>query len=48
MKIRLGKYVWNSKKCVPLQTLKYAALAVGCYFMMVIMYYVLLPYSTMA
>lgn len=47
MKIRIGKYVWNSKKCIPLQVIKYGLFAVGVYFAMLVMYYALLPYSTM-
>ena len=47
MKIKIGKYTWNSKKCIPLQAIKYGLFAVGVYFAMLVMYYVLLPYSTM-
>ncbi len=48
MKIKIGKYVWNSKKCIPLQAIKYGLFAVGSYRVMLIMYFALFPYSTMA
>lgn len=48
MKIKVGKYTWNSKKCIPLQFLKYGLFAVGSYFAMLVIYFTLLPYSTMA
>lgn len=50
MKIKIGKKVWNSKKCIPLQVIKYGLFAVGIiglYKLMWVMYHVLLPYSTM-
>lgn len=47
MKLKIGRYVWNSKKCIPLQVLKYGIFAVCSYFVMLVMYYALLPYSTM-
>jgi hypothetical protein len=47
MKIRIGKYVWNSKKCIPLQVIKYVLLAVAIYFEMLVIYFALEPYSTM-
>lgn len=47
MKIKIGKYTWNSRKCIPLQVIKYGVFAVGTYFAMLVMYYALLPYSTM-
>lgn len=47
MKVKIGKYTWNSKKCIPLQVIKYGVLGVGLYFTMLALYYVLLPYSTM-
>lgn len=48
MRLKIGRYTWNSKKCIPLQVIKYGLFAVGSYIMMLIMYFVLLPYSTMA
>lgn len=47
MNIKIGKYIWNSKKCIPLQVIKYGLFAVGVYFAMLVLYYALLPYSTM-
>lgn len=55
MKIRIGRYVWNSKKCKLLRGVKKTLLGitliagiVGVYKLMWILYYALLPYSTMA
>lgn len=47
MKIKIGKKVWNSRKCIPLQVIKYGLFAIGVYFAMLVLYYALLPYSTM-
>lgn len=47
MKLKVGRYTWNSKKCIPLQVLKYSLFAVGSYFAMLVVYFTLLPYSTM-
>lgn len=47
MKIKIGKKVWNSRKCIPLQVIKYVLLAVAIYFEMLVIYFALLPYSTM-
>lgn len=47
MKIKIGKYVWNSRKCIPLQIIKYAIIGMVAYFIMLIIYYGLLPYSTL-
>ena len=44
MKIRIGKYVWNPSKCIPL----YLFAGIAGYKLMWILYYLLLPYSTMA
>ena len=55
MKIKIGKYTWNSKKCKLLKSIKKTLLGitlvigiVGVYKLMWILYYALLPYSTMA
>lgn len=51
MKIKVGKYTWNSKKCVPLQFikdgLKGILIAAGVYCMYIACYYILVPFSTM-
>ena len=46
MKIKVGKYVWNSKKCVPMQVIKHGFMAFGVYALGIISYYMLLPIST--
>ena len=46
MKIKVGKYVWNSKKCVPLQVIKRGLMAFGVYALGIMSYYMLLPIST--
>lgn len=46
MKIKIGKYTWSSKKCVPLQIIKYGLLAGSVYVLMLLVYFTLVPYST--
>lgn len=47
MKLKIGKYIWNSKKCIPLQILKYGLLTAIIYVVGLIIYFTLLPYSTL-
>lgn len=53
MKIKVGRYTWNSEKCILLKLLIYLgiiitiiAILIVLYFVMLLIYYALLPYST--
>lgn len=51
MKLKVGKYVWNSEKCLLLKGIlgiTIIAGIIGCYQLMWTLYYLLLPYTTMA